>query len=89
MFENISILYSLIALPLLGSAIIALLPENKSNLIKTVGLCTSLITFLISLFLWLNFDLSTPKYQFLEHFFPFSFVLTRSLNGVRSREPRE
>ena len=76
MFEHISILSSLIVLPLLGSIIIMILPENRSELIKTVGLCTSLITFIISLFLWLNFDLSTPKYQFLEHFFsvPYSNI---------------
>ena len=76
MFEYPSILLSLILLPLLGILVIMLLPQNNTNLVKTVGLCNSLITFVISLFLWLKFDLSTPKYQFVEHFFsvPYSNI---------------
>ena len=69
MIEYPSILLSLITLPLLGILIIMVLPQNQINLVKTVGLTVSLITFIISIILWLNFDLSTPKYQFVEHFF--------------------
>jgi NADH:ubiquinone oxidoreductase subunit 4 (subunit M) len=76
MFEYPSILLSLIVLPLLGSCVVLLLPQNNPNLVKTVSLWTSLITFFISLFLWLQFDLNTPKYQFVEHFFsvPYSNI---------------
>ena len=76
MFEYPSILLSLITLPLLGILVIMILPQNQTNLVKTVSLNISLITFIISLVLWLNFDLSTPKYQFVEHFFsvPYSNI---------------
>jgi proton-translocating NADH-quinone oxidoreductase chain M len=69
MFEYPSILLSLITLPLLGILVIIILPQNQINLIKIVSLNISLITFIISLILWLRFDLGTPKYQFIEHFF--------------------
>jgi proton-translocating NADH-quinone oxidoreductase chain M len=68
MFEYPSILLSLIILPLLGILVIIILPQNQINLIKTVTLFISLISFVISLFLWLLFDLSTPRYQFVEPF---------------------
>ena len=76
MFEYPSILLSLITLPLLGIFILLLIPQNNTNLIKSVSLWTSLVTFFISLGLWLQFDLSTPKYQFVEHFFsvPYSNI---------------
>jgi proton-translocating NADH-quinone oxidoreductase chain M len=76
MFEYPSILLSLITLPLVGILVIIILPQNQVNLIKTVSLKISLITFIISLILWLRFDLSTPKYQFIEHFFsvPYSNI---------------
>jgi NADH:ubiquinone oxidoreductase subunit 4 (subunit M) len=76
MIEYPSILLSLITLPLLGILVIMVLPQNQINLVKTVSLTTSLIIFIISILLWLNFDLSTPKYQFVEHFFslPYSNI---------------
>jgi proton-translocating NADH-quinone oxidoreductase chain M len=76
MFECPSILLLLITLPLLGILVIIILPQNQINLIKIVGLIISLISFIISLLLWLFFDLSTPKYQFVEHFFsvPYSNI---------------
>ena len=76
MFESISILSTLIMFPLLSILIIMVIPENRAELTKIVGLCSSLITFIASLFLWLSFDLSTPKYQFVEHFFsvPYSNI---------------
>ena len=75
MIEYPSILLSLITLPLLGILIIMVLPQNQINLVKTVGLTVSLITFIISIILWLNFDLSTPKYQFVEHFFQYLILI--------------
>ena len=46
--------------------IIFILFEKKvqSNSIRLIGLNTSLITFVISLFMWLLFDRSTPWIQF-------------------------
>ena len=69
MFEYFSILLTLVALPLLGILILFFIPDTNPNAQKTVGLCTSLLTFLISILLWVQFDMSTPKYQFVEKFF--------------------
>jgi|TARA_B110001469_G_scaffold73989_1_gene70223 proton-translocating NADH-quinone oxidoreductase chain M len=76
MFQFPSILLSLITLPLLAILVILVIPETRSELVKGVSLWTSIIVFLISLFLWLSFDLSTPKYQFVEPFFsvPYSNI---------------
>jgi NADH:ubiquinone oxidoreductase subunit 4 (subunit M) len=82
MFEYPSILLSLITLPLLGIFVVLLIPQNNPNLVKTVSLWTSLITFFISLVLWLQFDLSTPKYQFVEHFFSVPYVNMNVFIGV-------
>jgi proton-translocating NADH-quinone oxidoreductase chain M len=53
-----------------------MIPERRTDLIKSLSLWTSIIVFLLSLFLWLGFDLSTSKYQFVEPFFsvPYSNI---------------
>ena len=68
MFDS-SILLSLIGLPLFGMILLFFIPDNNPDLQKNVGLSTSLLTFLLSILLWLKFDMSTPKYQFVEKFF--------------------
>ena len=69
MFEYSSILLLLIALPLIGIIFLLFIPNTESNLQKSVGLSVSLLTFFISILLWLKFDMSTSKYQFVEKFF--------------------
>jgi NADH-ubiquinone oxidoreductase chain 4 len=59
-------LSDLILCPLLGSIILSVIPDSKIRLIRVIGLCTSLITFLYSLFFWIQFDNSTVKFQFVE-----------------------
>lgn len=54
-----------IATPIVGIAVLVVIPDWKTNIIKQVSLITSLITFLISLFLWIEFDSSTSKFQFV------------------------
>nr|AGH24378.1 NADH dehydrogenase subunit 4 [Reclinomonas americana ATCC 50283] len=51
--------------PVLGVFILFLIPDWKTSLIKQVSLYTSLITFVFSLFLWILFDKSTSKFQFV------------------------
>ena len=68
MFDS-SILLSLVAIPLIGILILFFIPDTNPDLQKNVGLSTSLLTFLLSILLWLKFDMSTPKYQFVEKFF--------------------
>ena len=58
----------LIILPLIGIFCLLFVPEEKSTLIKQIAFFSSSITFLLSLFLWIFFDCSTSKFQFIEHF---------------------
>ena len=61
MVENI--LPSLLVLPVLGACGVAAIPNEK--LAKTFALSTSLFTFVLSLVLWIQFDSSTAKFQFV------------------------
>nr|YP_009047506.1 NADH dehydrogenase subunit 4 [Bartramia pomiformis]AGN74297.1 NADH dehydrogenase subunit 4 [Bartramia pomiformis]AHG58858.1 NADH dehydrogenase subunit 4 [Bartramia pomiformis] len=62
-YSNLS---GLIPCPLLGSIILFVIPDPRIRLIRSIGLCTSLITFLYSPFFWIQFDNSTAKFQFVE-----------------------
>ena len=58
----------LITLPILGILSILIIPEYKTDLIKQTAFLFSLITFIFSIFLWIFFDNSTSKFQFIECF---------------------
>lgn len=64
MFESHLLLVTTL-FPLVGVIILFFIPDSNRKLISRVALYTSLITFLISLLLWLGFDESTAKFQFL------------------------
>ena len=70
-----SLLLLVLLLPLIGSALLLFIPNWNSKLIRSVALNTSIITFLTSLLLWIEFDNSTAKFQFLD-----SFALVRHAN---------
>ncbi len=57
-------------LPLLGAVIILAVnrgtPEETAEPARYMALWTSLITFLLSLFLWFDFDRGTAEFQFVE-----------------------
>jgi len=59
-----NILEILIILPILGIIIIFFLPKDNVLLIKKFGLNISILTFIVSLILWLNFDNSIIGFQF-------------------------
>nr|AKJ25708.1 NADH dehydrogenase subunit 4 [Erodium texanum] len=61
-------LSGLIMCPVLGSIILLFIPNSRIRLIRFMGLSASLITFLYSLVLWIQFDPSTAKFQFVESF---------------------
>lgn len=61
-----SLLLLVLLLPLIGSAFLLFIPNWNSKLIRSVALNTSIITFLTSLLLWIEFDNSTAQFQFLE-----------------------
>lgn len=69
-----SLISTLLFLPLLGVLILFFVPNWKIQLIRRIALNTSLLTFLISLLLWIEFDSSTARFQFFE-------TLTRSTFG--------
>ena len=53
-------------LPLVGAVIIGFLnPEAKDNA-RWVALWTTLVTFVVSLFIWINFDTTAGGFQFVE-----------------------
>ena len=60
------ILSFLLFFPIFGAILLASIPNWNTRLIKSLGLSVSLITFVASLFLWILFDNSTAKFQFVE-----------------------
>ena len=85
--NDIPILSLTIFLPLLGAIVILLIKddENSVNNIKKVALWTSVGVFLLSLFIWLQFDNSNPGYQFQEKFRwfnDFNFYYHIGIDGI-------
>lgn len=61
-------LYLTLFLPLIGAFLLLFLGKDNTGLIKNIALGTSLLTFVISLSLYLGFDSSNPDFQFLQEF---------------------
>lgn len=84
-----SILSLLFFFPLAGSFLLLFIPAEKKNLLKTIGLFIAGIEFLLSLTLWINFNKSLSKFQFVEYIhysFPWdsssSTVVTLGVDGI-------
>ena len=67
------LLSTIIFLPLLGGLSLFILPfekvfgkEKANEIVRQTGLVISLITFFVSIFLWVLFDNTTTKFQFVE-----------------------
>ena len=67
MFDS-SLLLNIILLPLIGAIIILFIKDTNVRLIKNVALGFSMASFALSTFLWVLFDRSTAKFQFVEEF---------------------
>lgn len=65
-FIDLSGLSFLILLPLLGAILLIAIPNSNTRTIQSVGFCISLFTFLYSLLFWIQFDNSTPNFQFVQ-----------------------
>lgn len=66
----------LLLVPIIGSLLLIPIQEDSSqsqSKMKNIALTTSLINFLISIFIWLEFDSSTTQYQFVYEFNQLSF----------------
>ena len=59
------ILPALIATPLLGAVLIALIPRSRSDLFKPIALLTSIAAAAMSLYMLSAFEGSDPGYQFV------------------------
>nr|QQO99826.1 NADH dehydrogenase subunit 4 [Selaginella nipponica] len=59
-------LTGLILCPVAGVTLAGLIPEYRVRFVYCIGLCTSLITFLGSLLLWVRFHESTADFQAVE-----------------------
>ena len=58
----------LLLIPLLGGVLLLFIGNKKENLIRYFALAVSIITFLISLVIYFNFDLNNPSFQFVHKF---------------------
>jgi proton-translocating NADH-quinone oxidoreductase chain M len=67
MFDS-SLLFNIILLPLVGAIIILFIKDTNVRLIKNVALAFSMASFTLSTLLWVLFDRSTAKFQFVEEF---------------------
>ena len=65
---NFPILSSLILLPTVGALFLFFTKDKKENNLtaKYVALFTTVVNFLISIYLWIAFDQSTSSFQFVE-----------------------
>jgi len=66
----------LLLIPILGSLILIPIREDSirsQSLLKNIALITSLINFLVSIIMWIEFDSSTTQYQFVYEFNQLSF----------------
>jgi NADH-quinone oxidoreductase subunit M len=88
MTESWPILSLVTFLPLVGAAFILLVrgePDVVARNARAVALWTSLITFALSLLLWVNFDASTPSFQFVEKrewMTPFGITYHMGVDGI-------
>ena len=55
-------------LPLAGALVIAFLNKDASGNARWIALWTTLITFFVSLLIWMHFDKTNPGFQFVEEY---------------------
>jgi proton-translocating NADH-quinone oxidoreductase chain M len=71
----------LILIPIIGSLII--MPMENNSQMKKFALNTTIINFIISLFVWYNFDSNTTQYQFVTSFDALQFChLNFGVDGI-------
>jgi NADH-quinone oxidoreductase subunit M len=62
------ILTLLVLLPLVGGAVALLPGRRREGLARPIALVTSLVTFALSILLWMRFDATSAAYQFVERY---------------------
>ncbi|MBI4511907.1 MAG: NADH-quinone oxidoreductase subunit M [Deltaproteobacteria bacterium] len=59
------LLPAVVFLPLLGVAVLLLIPREEEGVLRGIAFSSALLTFLVSLFLWTGFDTTRDTYQFV------------------------
>ena len=80
-----NILFYLLILPLIVVLILLQTPSCNTQLLRLQALSVSFITFLVSLLLWVWFDKSTAKFQFVDQIFwvpSLNLNLTMGIDGI-------
>jgi NADH-ubiquinone oxidoreductase chain 4 len=76
----------LLLIPIIGSLLLLTIPEDsiKNQIrMKRITLITMLINFIISIYIWLEFDSSTSQYQFVYEFIELSYChLNIGIDGI-------
>ena len=84
--KNLTMLSLLLIVPIIGSLLLLTIRENsiKNKLkMKRITLITMLINFLISIYIWLEFDSNTSQYQFVYEFIDLSYChLNIGIDGI-------
>lgn len=84
MFVN-SFISLLIFIPLFGAFVVFFIEKKNLIFIKTTAFMFSACTFLLSLFLWVFFDNSTSRFQFiefLEWFWSYNLYIFLGIDGI-------
>ncbi|MGA8265505.1 MAG: Fe-S-binding domain-containing protein, partial [Ignavibacteriaceae bacterium] len=66
--QNNYLLTYLLLVPFIGGLLLLLINKEKENLIRYFGVAVSVITFIVSLFLYYGFDISKSGFQFVYKF---------------------
>ena len=76
----------ILLIPLIGSLIVLTIPEDSisnQQKMKKIALFTSVINFILSIYLWIQFDCNTNQYQFVYEFNQISFChLNIGVDGI-------
>jgi len=76
----------LLLIPIIGSLLLLTIPENsiKNKIrMKRITLISMIINFLISIYIWLEFDSNTSQYQFVYEFINLSYChLNIGIDGI-------
>jgi NADH-quinone oxidoreductase subunit M len=65
--HDFPVLSAIIAVPIIGSIICALLPQRRPEIAKAVGYAATMITFGLAAWLLWHFEPNTARFQFLEN----------------------
>lgn len=76
----------LLLIPIIGSLLLLTIPENSIRnkiRMKRITLISMIINFLISIYIWLEFDSNTSQYQFVYEFIDLSYChLNIGIDGI-------